>query len=46
MLALLGYIPGSAAGLPALSFAYALLPLLFKAMAAALLWHWRNYLEV
>lgn len=46
MLALLGYIPGSAAGLPALSFAYALLPLLFKALAAALLWRWRNYLEV
>jgi Na+/melibiose symporter-like transporter len=46
MLALQGYIPGSAAGLHALSFAYALLPLLFKALAAALLWRWRNYLEV
>ena len=46
LLALLGYVPGSGAGLPALSFAYALLPLAFKALAAGLLWRWRHALEV
>lgn len=46
LLALLGYVPGSGAGLPALSFAYALLPLAFKALAAGLLWRWRHTLEV
>uniref|UniRef100_Q47IT0 Major facilitator superfamily MFS_1 n=1 Tax=Dechloromonas aromatica (strain RCB) TaxID=159087 RepID=Q47IT0_DECAR len=45
LLALLGYVPGSSAGLPALTFAYALLPLAFKALAAALLWRWRHSLE-
>lgn len=45
LLALLGYVPGSTAGLPALTFAYALLPLAFKALAAALLWRWRHSLE-
>lgn len=46
LLALLGYVPASGAGLPALSFAYALLPLAFKALAAGLLWRWRHALEV
>lgn len=46
LLALLGYAPGTPEGLPALSFAYALLPLLFKAVAAALLWRWRHSLEI
>lgn len=46
LLALMGYVPGSGAGLPALSFAYALLPLAFKALAAGLLWRWRHTLEV
>lgn len=45
LLALLDYVPGSTAGLPALTFAYALLPLAFKALAAALLWRWRHSLE-
>lgn len=46
LLALLGYVPGSGAGLPALSFAYALLPLVFKTLAAALLWRWRHHLDI
>ena len=46
LLALLGYVPGTQDGLPALSFAYAMLPLMFKASAAALLWHWRHSLEI
>lgn len=46
LLALLGYAPGTPEGLPALSFAYALLPVLFKAVAAALLWRWRHSLEI
>jgi len=46
LLAWLGYQPGSGAGLPALSFAYALLPLAFKALAGALLWRWRHFLEI
>ena len=46
LLALLGYVPGGAAGLPALTFAYALLPLLFKALAGLLLWRWRHSLEI
>ena len=46
LLALLGYAPGTPQGLPALSFAYALLPLLFKAIAAVLLWRWRHSLEI
>ena len=43
----LGYVPGSSSGsgLSALTFAYALLPLAFKALAALLLWRWRNPLE-
>ena len=45
LLGLLGYVPGGEAGLPALTFAYALLPLAFKAFAAALLWRWRHDLE-
>jgi Na+/melibiose symporter-like transporter len=46
LLALLGYVPGTQEGLPALSFAYALLPLMFKAIAVALLWRWRHSLEI
>jgi GPH family glycoside/pentoside/hexuronide:cation symporter len=46
LLAALGYVPGSGAGLPALVFAYALLPLAGKALAGALLWRWRNSLEI
>jgi Na+/melibiose symporter-like transporter len=46
LLGALGYAPGSGAGLPALSFAYALLPLAFKALAAFLLWRWRHSLEI
>ena len=46
LLALLGYAPGTPEGLPALSFTYALLPLLFKAVAAVLLWRWRHSLEI
>ncbi|AXS79440.1 MFS transporter [Dechloromonas sp. HYN0024] len=46
LLGALGYVPGGSAGLPALTFAYALLPLAFKALAAALLWRWRHSLEI
>lgn len=46
LLGLLGYVPGSNAALPALTFAYALLPLAFKALAALLLWRWRQTLEI
>ena len=46
LLAALGYVPGSGAGLSALTLAYALLPLAFKALAAALLWRWRHSLEI
>lgn len=46
LIGLFGYVPGSGAGLPALVFAYALLPLAFKAIAAALLWRWRHSLEI
>mgnify|MGYP004708967785 CR=1 FL=1 len=42
----LGYVPGSGVGLPALVFAYALLPLAFKALAGGLLWRWRSSLEL
>ncbi|MGB4911875.1 MAG: MFS transporter [Candidatus Dechloromonas phosphoritropha] len=45
-LALLGYVPGSGDGLAALTFAYALLPLGFKALAGLLLWRWRHSLEI
>ena len=45
-LALLGYVPGSGDGLASLTFAYALLPLAFKALAGALLWRWRHSLEI
>ncbi|MBL0352774.1 MAG: MFS transporter [Dechloromonas sp.] len=45
-LALLGYVPGSGGGLAALTFAYALLPLGFKALAGLLLWRWRHSLEI
>lgn len=46
LLATLGYAPGTTAGLSALVFAYAVLPLAFKAIAATLLWRWRSTLEM
>ena len=46
LLGVLGYVPGSGNGLMALTFAYALLPLAFKAVAGGLLWHWRQSLEI
>ena len=54
LLGALGYVPGSTIadavsnpnGLAALSFAYAFLPLAFKALAGALLWRWRHSLEI
>lgn len=48
LLGQLGYIPAQPGGqgLAALSFAYALLPLAFKALAATLLWRWRHSLEI
>ena len=46
LLALLGYEPGGGDGLSSLTFAYALLPLAFKALAGALLWRWRHSLEI
>jgi len=45
LLAAFGYAPGGESGLVALGLAYALLPLAFKALAAALLWRWRHFLE-
>ncbi|NRR34320.1 MFS transporter, partial [Oxalobacteraceae bacterium] len=45
LLGALGYVPGGSGGLPALTFAYALLPLAFKLLAAVLLWRWRHSLE-
>lgn len=42
----LGYVPGSGDGLSSLTFAYALLPLAFKALAGAMLWRWRHSLEI
>lgn len=46
LLDLLGYRPGGDGGLGALTFAYALLPLGFKLLAAMLLWRWRDSLEI
>lgn len=46
LLDLLGYRPGGAQGLSSLTFAYALLPLGFKFLAAGLLWRWRTFLEI
>jgi Na+/melibiose symporter-like transporter len=46
LLALLGYVPGGGDGLSSLTFAYALLPLGFKALAGLLLWRWRHSLEI
>ena len=46
LLGALGYEPGSGTGLSALSAAYAVVPLMFKLAAGALLWRWRDQLEV
>jgi GPH family glycoside/pentoside/hexuronide:cation symporter len=46
LLGSLGYVPGSGNGLVALTLAYALLPLAFKALAGVLLWRWRHSLEL
>lgn len=45
LLAWFGYRPGDNFGLVALAIAYGLLPILFKLVAAALLWRWRHSLE-
>ena len=49
LLSVFGYRPTGASapgGLAALSLTYALLPLAFKLLAAALLWRWRDSLEI
>lgn len=46
LLGLLGYQPGSGQGGAALTVAYAIVPLGFKLLAAALLWRWRDALEI
>ena len=46
LLALFDYRPGGETGLLALAVVYCLLPVVFKAAAAALAWRWRNELEV
>ncbi|MCK6407255.1 MAG: MFS transporter [Rhodocyclaceae bacterium] len=46
LLALFDYRPGGGTGLLALAVVYCLLPVVFKAAAAALVWRWRNELEV
>ena len=46
LLSMLGYTPGNTQALGALIFVYALIPLVFKFLAALLLWRWRNYLEM
>lgn len=46
LLDLVGYRPGVAAASAGLAAVYCLLPLLFKSIAAALAWRWRNTLEV
>lgn len=45
LLALAGYAPGRPEAAQALTWAYAGLPLAFKALAMALLWRWRFTLE-
>jgi GPH family glycoside/pentoside/hexuronide:cation symporter len=45
LLQALGYAPGSGSGTAALALAYGALPLVFKLLAAALLWRWRHVLE-
>lgn len=46
LLGLLGYTPGQAGVPTALIIAYAGLPLVFKTLAAVLLWRWQAYLEI
>lgn len=46
LLGQLGYQPGGEQGLVSLTVVYALLPLGFKLLAACLLWHWRDSLEI
>lgn len=45
LMGLMGYQPGNAGGHEALVFAYAMLPLVFKSLAIALVWRWRHVLE-
>ena len=45
LLAVFGYVPASGGSVAPLVFAYAVLPLLFKAAAAILLWRWQAALE-
>jgi GPH family glycoside/pentoside/hexuronide:cation symporter len=46
LLGALGYRPGGGEGLSALILVYCLLPVFLKLIAAALLWRWRQVLEV
>jgi len=46
LLDLSGYRPGGNAGHGALIFAYALMPLGYKLLAATMLWRWRDSLEI
>ncbi|MEN3373475.1 MFS transporter [Dechloromonas sp. ZS-1] len=46
LLGLLGYTPGQAGVPTALIITYAGLPLVFKTLAAVLLWRWQAYLEI
>lgn len=46
LLGLLDYAPGQATVPTALILAYAGLPLVFKTLAAVLLWRWQSYLEI
>lgn len=45
LLDLAGYRPGAVASVGSLAAVYCLLPLVFKTIAAALAWRWRNILE-
>lgn len=46
LLGLWGYRPGGSEALDVLGFTYAFLPVFFKALAGALLWRWRDFLEI
>lgn len=45
LLGWMGYQPGGTGGRESLVFAYAVLPLVFKSLALALVWRWRHVLE-
>lgn len=46
LLDLLGYRPGEQGGQEMLTFAYALLPICFKLLAACMIWRWHHSLEI